>query len=67
MFSMPFHHVHDLKFQDRLVDSKMLVEFKAVAVVFLLTDGLAANRKPSKLDDKVGHIIMKVDVIVFRG
>ena len=36
MFSIPFCCVRDLKSQDWLVDSKMMVESKAVAVVTLL-------------------------------
>ena len=36
MFSIPLRCVHDLKSQDQLVDSKMIVESKAVAVVTLL-------------------------------
>ena len=36
MFSIPFRCVCDLKSQDQLVDSKMMVESKVVAVVTLL-------------------------------
>ena len=36
MLSMEFRCVHDLRSQDQLVDSKMMVESKAVAFVTLL-------------------------------
>ena len=36
MLSMEFHCVRDLRSQDQLVDSKMIVESKAVAFVTLL-------------------------------
>ena len=36
MLSMEFRCVHDLRSQDQLVDSKMMVESKAVALVTLL-------------------------------
>lgn len=36
MCSVPFSCVRDLKSQDRLMDDKMMVEFKAVAFMTLL-------------------------------
>ena len=36
MFSMPFRCVRDLKSQDQLVNSKMMVESKAEVVTLLM-------------------------------
>ena len=67
MFSIPFCCVRDLKSQDQLVDSKMMVESKAVEVMTLL---MVWQRIESPQSEKKSAIYnelhYKVDVIVFR-
>ena len=71
MFSMPFHCVRDLKSQDQQIDSKMMVESKAVAVVTLLMVWQRIKSSQSHRMKKKSAIFnelhYKVDVIVFLG
>ena len=68
MFSMPFRCVRDLRSQGLLVDSKMMVESKAVAVVTLLMVWQRIESSQSrKMKKKSAMYNCKVDVIVFRG
>ena len=55
---MPFRCVRDLKSQDWLMDGKMMVKFKAVAVVTLLVVWQLIKSPRSREDEKVGHIMM---------
>ena len=71
MFSMPFRCVRDLKSQDQLVDSKMMVESKAVAVVTLLMFWQriesSRGRKMKKSRPCTMNYIIKLTSLYFVG
>ena len=71
MFSMPFRCVRDLRSQDQLVDSKMMVESKAVAVVTLLMVWQwiesSQSRRMKKSQPCTMNYIIKLTSLYFVG
>ena len=67
MLSMAFRCVRDLRYQDQLVDSKMMVESKAVAVVTLLRIESSQSRRMKKSRPCTMNYIIKLTSLYFVG